>query len=211
MIIEMGEWVIDNALTQISQWQALGLNNPVDISVNISALQLQQTNFVGRLTTLLAAHPDVEPHYLELEVLETNQLTDVAYISKVIDMCMEMGVKFSLDDFGTGYSSLTHLRQLPVKSIKINQSIVRDMLHDADDLAIVEGVIALAKSFKRDVIVEGVETIEHATTLLKLGCDLIQGYGIAKPMPAIDIPAWINDWKPDVHWQTVKVWKKHKA
>ena len=75
------------------------------------------------------------------------------------------------------------------------------MLIDADDLAIVEGVIALAKSFKRDVIAEGVETIEHGTALLKLGCNLAQGYGIAKPMPASKFPAWVNNWKPDVSWK----------
>lgn len=105
------------------------------------------------------------------------------------------------DDFGTGYSSLTHLRRLPANLIKIDQSFVRDMLVDADDLAIVEVVIALAKSFKRDVIAEGVETIEHGTMLLQLGCYLAQGFGIAKPMPASDIPAWIRNWKPDVSWQ----------
>lgn len=74
------------------------------------------------------------------------------------------------------------------------------MLIDTDDLAIVEGVIALAKSFKRDVIAEGVETIEHGTTLLNMGCELAQGYGIAKPMPAVDIPLWIKGWKPNVSW-----------
>jgi EAL domain-containing protein (putative c-di-GMP-specific phosphodiesterase class I) len=115
---------------------------------------------------------------------------------------MALGVSFALDDFGTGYSSLTYLRRLPANLIKIDQSFVRDMLYDADDLAIVEGVIALAKSFKRDVIAEGVETIEHGTALLQLGCNLAQGYGIARSMPASDIPAWVSDWKPDVTWQT---------
>ena len=117
-----------------------------------------------------------------------------------MDDCMALGVSFALDDFGTGYSSLTYLRRLPASLIKIDQTFVRDMLNDADDLAIVEGVIALAKSFKRGVIAEGVETIEHGTVLLQLGCELAQGYGIARPMPASDIPSWINDWKPDASW-----------
>jgi len=202
MMIELGEWVIDSALTQISQWQAMGLNLPLNTSVNIAAIQLQQTNFVNRLTTLLAAHPDVASGYLELEVLETSALEDVHYVSTIINDCMALGVKFALDDFGTGYSSLTYLRRLPASLIKIDQSFVRDMLHDVDDFAIVEGVIALAKSFKRDVIAEGVETIEHGTALLQIGCELAQGYGIARPMPASDIPSWINEWKPDVSWQT---------
>jgi diguanylate cyclase (GGDEF)-like protein len=201
MSIEMGEWVIDTALTQISQWQKLGLNFPVSISVNIAALQLQQPDFTDRLMILLAAHPDVEPHYLELEVLETSALEDVYNVSTIMNACMALGVNFALDDFGTGYSSLTYLRRLPANLIKIDQSFVRDMLHDSDDLAIVEGVIALAKSFKRDVIAEGVETIEHGTALLQLGCELAQGYGIARPMPASEIPTWISDWKPDVNWQ----------
>ena len=201
MMIELGEWVIDSALTQISQWQAMGLNLPLNTSVNIAAMQLQQTNFVNRLTTLLVAHPDVSPCYLELEVLETSALEDVHHVSKTMSDCMEQGVKFAFDDFGTGYSSLTYLRRLPANLIKIDQSFVRDMLHDMDDLAIVEGVIALAKSFKRDVIAEGVETIAHGTALLQIGCELAQGYGIAKPMPAGDIPNWVSKWKPDTSWQ----------
>jgi diguanylate cyclase (GGDEF)-like protein/PAS domain S-box-containing protein len=201
MMIELGEWVIGTALTQISQWQKMGLNLPVSTSVNIAAVQLQQPDFTQRLTILLSSHPDVKPSYLELEVLETNALDDVQHVSTIMSNCMALGVNFALDDFGTGYSSLTYLRRLPASLIKIDQSFVRDMLNNADDLAIIEGVIALAKLFKRDVIAEGVETIEHGTALLQLGCHLAQGYGIAKPMPASDIPTWISGWKPDVSWQ----------
>jgi EAL domain-containing protein (putative c-di-GMP-specific phosphodiesterase class I) len=202
MSIEVGEWVIDTALTQISQWQKMGLNLPISTSVNIAAVQLQQPDFTEKLAFLLASHPDVKPHYLELEVLETSALDDVQYVSEIMHGCIALGVQFSLDDFGTGYSSLTYLRRLPAKLIKIDQSFVRDMLDDADDLAIVEGVVALAKSFKRDVIAEGVETIEHGAALLQLGCELAQGYGIARPMPASDVPAWVRDWKPDISWKS---------
>jgi len=201
MSIELGEWVIDTVLTQISQWQTMGLKLQVSTSVNISALQLQQSDFTEKLKTLLAAHPNVEPSYLVLEILETSALDDVIHASKIMDACMAIGVNFALDDFGTGYSSLTYLRRLPAKVIKIDQTFVRDMLHDPDDLAIVEGVIGLAKSFKREVIAEGVETIQHGTALLNLGCELAQGYGIAKPMPASDIPAWVHEWQPDVSWK----------
>jgi diguanylate cyclase (GGDEF)-like protein/PAS domain S-box-containing protein len=202
MMIEMGEWVIDTALTQINQWHKMGLHLPISTSVNIAAVQLQQSDFTKKLTELLAAHPDVDPCYLELEILETSALEDIHHVSKTMNDCIALGVSFALDDFGTGYSSLTHLRRLPANLIKIDQTFVRDMLEDADDLAIVQGVIALAKSFKRDVIAEGVETVEHGTALLQLGCELAQGYGIARPMPASDIPAWIDGWKPDVNWRS---------
>ena len=201
MSIEMGEWVIDSALSQMTKWQKMGLKLQVSTSVNIAAVQLQQPDFTQRLTKLLAAHPNVDPGYLELEVLETSALDDVHHVSTIMNACLALGVKFALDDFGTGYSSLTYLRRLPANLIKIDQSFVRDMLIDNDDFAIVEGVIALAKSFKREVIAEGVETIEHGTALLQLGCNLAQGYGIARPMPASDIPAWINNWQPEASWQ----------
>ena len=196
--LDVGEWVIDAALTQISQWQTAGLN--ITVSVNISAYQLQQTNFTSRLGELLALHPEVAPRCLELEVLETSALSNTIQASATMQTCHDMGVQFALDDFGTGYSSLTYLRRLPASLIKIDQSFVRDMLDDPDDLAIVEGVVGLAKSFNREVIAEGVETIEHGKALLQLGCKLAQGYGIARPMPASEIAAWVDNWKPDDSW-----------
>ena len=202
MSIEMGEWVIDTALQQINQWQKMGLESPINTSVNIAAVQLQQPDFAKNLAALLAAHPDVEPCYLELEVLETSALDDLQHVSTIMKECMALGVKFALDDFGTGYSSLTYLRRLPAELIKIDQSFIRDMLDDTDDFAIVEGVIALAKSFKREVIAEGVETIAHGTALLQIGCELAQGYGIAKPMLGIEIPDWISHWQPDDSWKS---------
>ena len=202
LIVEIGEWVIGHALEQIDTWQAAGLDMPV--SVNVAARQLQQGNFVERLQIALAKHPQVKPTNLEIEVLETSALADVAQVSKVIEGCARIGVTFALDDFGTGYSSLTYLKRLCVNVLKIDQSFVRDMLEDHDDLAILQGVIGLAAAFKRQVIAEGVETIEHGTALLRLGCDLAQGYGIARPMPGADIPAWVADWRPDDAWSVVK-------
>ena len=97
--------------------------------------------------------------------------------------------------------SLTYLKRLPVDFLKIDQSFVRDMLDDPDDLAIVNGVIGLAAAFRRQVIAEGVETIDHGTKLLSLGCNLAQGYGIARPMPAAKIPGWVATWQPDAAWK----------
>jgi diguanylate cyclase (GGDEF)-like protein/PAS domain S-box-containing protein len=197
--LELGERVIENALTQISQWQSAGLNLP--ISVNISAYQLQQDNFATRLAALLSAHPEVNPYCLELEILETSALNDINKVFATMSACNMLGVRFALDDFGTGYSSLTYLRRLPAQLIKIDQSFVRDMLEDAEDCAIVEGIIGLAKSFRRDVIAEGVETMHHGRELLQMGCELAQGYGIARPMPAGDIHEWVSNWKADDYWQ----------
>jgi diguanylate cyclase (GGDEF)-like protein len=200
--LELGEWVIDTALSQINQWRSIGLMLP--ISVNISAYQLQQGNFSTRLAALLAAHPEVNPHYLELEILETSVLSDIRQVFDTMGACHDLGVRFALDDFGTGYSSLTHIKRLPAYLIKIDQSFVRDMLEDVDDLAIVESVIGLAKTFKREIIAEGVETIEHGVALLELGCELAQGYGIARPMPSGNIPEWVSNWKADDSWQAYK-------
>jgi EAL domain-containing protein (putative c-di-GMP-specific phosphodiesterase class I) len=198
LAVDVGEWVIDAALTQIEVWHAAGMDLPV--SVNIGARQLQQANFMERLQAILAGHPKVSPACLELEVLETSALADMVQVSQVIEDCAKMGVKFSLDDFGTGYSSLTYLKRLRVAQIKIDQSFVRDMLDDPDDMAILKGVIGLAAAFKCEVIAEGVETVAHGILLLQLGCELAQGYGIARPMPPEQLPAWAATWKPDMAW-----------
>jgi diguanylate cyclase (GGDEF)-like protein/PAS domain S-box-containing protein len=199
LAIDLGEWVIDAALTQVELWHAVGLHLP--ISVNVGACQLQQGDFVDRLRAILASHPGLDPACLELELLESSALRDLAHVSRVIDACREIGVAFALDDFGTGYSSLTYLKRLPVSLLKIDQSFVRGMLDDPDDLAILEGVIGLARAFRRQVIAEGVETVAHGDMLLRLGCELAQGYGIARPMPAQDLPAWVAQWRPDPGWR----------
>jgi len=200
--VNVGEWVISTALKQMEDWYSAGLEIP--ISVNVGALQLQQPDFVQRLKYLLEQFPRIQPNNLELEILETNALGDIAQVSTVIRECQQLGIRFALDDFGTGYSSLTYLKRLPAELLKIDQSFVRDMLDDPDDLAIIQGVIGLAAAFKRTVIAEGVETIAHGEKLLSLGCTLAQGYGIARPMPASDIPAWVETWRPDQAWSNKK-------
>lgn len=200
LAIEVGEWVIDTALAQIAQWQAHGLT--LEVSVNVGALQLQQPNFVARLRSLMLRYPDIAPELLTLEMLETSALQDIGYAAQVIEDCRQMGVAFALDDFGTGYSSLIYLKRLRVALLKIDQSFVRDMLVDADDLSILRGVIGLAAAFHREVIAEGVETVAHGTLLLQLGCELAQGYGIARPMPADQLPAWAANWQPDMAWRS---------
>ena len=196
----LDDWVLNAALAQMAAWHARGLD--IAVGVNISAHYLQQADFLPNLEQRLAAYPTVRPDCLELEVVETAALEGITRISSLIEGCQALGVHFSLDDFGTGYSSLTYLRRLPANVLKIDQSFVRDMLWDSGDLAIVEGIIGLAAAFRRTVIAEGVETAEHGELLLRLGCDLAQGYGIARPMPAGELPAWIATWRPPAAWSS---------
>jgi diguanylate cyclase (GGDEF)-like protein/PAS domain S-box-containing protein len=199
--INIGEWVIESVLVQMETWRAAGLDIPV--SVNISAQQLQQSDFAARLNTMLAAHPAIDPGRLEIEVLESSALPDMSQVSQVIHTCGKLGVSFALDDFGTGYSSLAFLKRLPVDVLKIDQTFVRDMLHDPEDLTIVEGMLGLASAFRRQAVAEGVETVEQGILLLRLGCQIAQGFCIARPMPAADLPAWVASWTPDPQWSNV--------
>ncbi len=199
----LGEWVLNTALTQLDQWLKSGLQ--IDMSVNISARQLMQADFVECLDRLLCRYPEIPRARLELEILETAAIADMQRAIAVIQRCARLGVRFALDDFGTGYSSLTYLRKLPVDTLKIDQSFVRDMLVDPDDRAIVDGVIRLAAAFNRHVIAEGVETLEHGQALQRLGCRLAQGYGIARPMSAAQLPAWLRDWQERAVWRSLTV------
>ncbi|WP_413693570.1 EAL domain-containing protein [Pseudoalteromonas sp. KJ10-2] len=207
--IELGEWVIITALAQIASWREQGVD--IIVSVNIDAQQLQQKNFAERLGELLQAQPNVPPHFLQLEVLETSELQDIEDVAKIMQACTELGVGFALDDFGTGYCSLTYLKRLPVELIKIDQSFILGMLDDPDDLSIVEGVMGLSKAFQRDVIAEGVETLAHGAALLRLGCCHAQGYGIARPMPANEVLPWAKSWKPDISWSDITPGELHDS
>jgi diguanylate cyclase (GGDEF)-like protein/PAS domain S-box-containing protein len=198
LTIELGEWVIDAALTQIEAWRTAGIELPV--SVNIGAQHIQQTNFMDRLRQILAAHPRLRKGDLELELMETSAQGDTVRVSEVIGACREIGVNFALDDFGAGHSSLTYLKDLPVNEIKINQNFVRDMLDDRDDLAILVGVLGIATALDRHVVAEGVEGVEHGKMLLQLGCELGQGDGIACPMPASEVQGWMANWHPEPVW-----------
>jgi diguanylate cyclase (GGDEF)-like protein/PAS domain S-box-containing protein len=200
--VAVGEWVIDSVLKQIARWKVQGLS--FTVSANISADHLLSDNFAARLQQLLHAHPDVAPSSLELEILETAALADMKKAVRTITECRKLGVQFALDDFGTGYSSLTYFLNLPVQLLKIDQSFVRVMLEDPGGLGIVESVVRLAQAFNRPVIAEGVETLEHGSMLMHLGCRLAQGYGIAKPMPTHEFPQWMRDWQRRCAWKTIE-------
>ncbi|MBK5965055.1 hypothetical protein CCR95_13405 [Thiocystis minor] len=198
LAVTLGEWVIESALTQMDRWRASGLDLPV--SVNVGARQLQQVDFVARLGAILVAHPGVTPSSLALEILETSAMQDLARVSKVVADCHALGVSCTLDDFGVGYSSLTYLKHLAVTVLKIDRSFVGDMLDNPDDLAIIESILGLAAAFRRQAIAEGVETLEQGERLLQLGCELAQGYRIAHPLPAHELPGWVAAWRSDPCW-----------
>lgn len=197
--IEIGQWVINQALSQLSDWNQQGIH--LELSVNVSSYHLLSEDFLLSLENELALYPDITSHNLQLEILESSALSDLNKISQVIETCQKkLNVRIALDDFGTGYSSLAHLRTLNVDTIKIDQSFVSDILNDASDHVIIDGVISLAEAFDNEIIAEGVENTEQGLMLLAMGCDRVQGYGIARPMPTHKFVEWLGNYKPNLAW-----------
>jgi diguanylate cyclase (GGDEF)-like protein/PAS domain S-box-containing protein len=188
LIVETGEWVLHQALHQLQAWAIQGHNWVV--SVNIAARHFHRTDFVERLKDLLTEYPKAPIHQLELEILESAALQDISHMRDVMRACQALGVCFALDDFGTGFSSLSYLKRLPAETIKIDRMFVDGVLNDEEDATLISAIVGLTQAFGRTVIAEGVETPEQAAKLLELGCDLGQGYGIARPMPAADMAPW---------------------
>ncbi len=195
---QVDRWAIDKAIRQMATWAGKGIELPV--SVNISARLLHQPNLDEWLRELFADHPTVAPAWLELEILETAALEDIDLVSRVIQACGELGVSFALDDFGTGYSSLTYLKRLPTTTLKIDRTFIANMLDDVEDLAIVEGVLGLAAAFDLKVVAEGVESASQGNVLMQFGCDVAQGFGLAMPMPAGKLEAWLADFQLGYEW-----------
>ena len=189
----VGDWVLSQARVHLALWRRVGLD--ISVSVNISARHLQEPDFALRLSELLARHADPIATHLELEMLETAAHADIEATSALVGRCQALGVRFALDDFGTGYSTLTYLKRLPVDVLKIDRSFVHHMLDDAQDRAIVEGVIGLARTFGCVVVAEGVESPAQARTLLELGCEIGQGTGVAAPMPSDLVAPWVRDYR----------------
>lgn len=199
LIVRLGEWVLQQALEQMQAWEDAGIRIPV--SINISARHFLRANLHQQLAQTLTRYPDSLRRRLEIEIVETTALEDINLASELIHDFRTLGIGFALDDFGTGYSTLIHLKRLAVSTLKIDQTFVRDMLDDPGDLAIVQGIIGLADAFQEKVVAEGVESIEQILMLLELGCDVMQGYGIARPMPATRVAAWLGSFRADPRWQ----------
>ncbi|MBV8665752.1 MAG: EAL domain-containing protein [Burkholderiaceae bacterium] len=183
LILPLGEWVLDTACKQLKQWAQQAETRHLSLAVNISARQFHDTNFVSQVLAALERN-GVDPRKLKLELTESLLLKDVDAIIAKMKILMNRGVRFSLDDFGTGYSSLSYLKQLPLEQLKIDQSFVRDIFVDANDLAIVRAIVTLGRSLGLAVIAEGVETEEQRAFLEASGCNTFQGYLFGKPCPA---------------------------
>ena len=191
--VQIGDWVIEQALKQSARWLEEG--RQLQVSVNVSARHLQSRDFAQRLLELISRHAVPVGRHLTLEVLESAALADVEATRALINRLRVLGVRFALDDFGTGYANLNYLKQLPVDALKIDRSFVLQMLDDAQDRALVEGVLNLARHFGSQVFAEGVASTAHASALLAMGCEIGQGSGIAEPMPAPAISPWIDSFE----------------
>lgn len=182
LIVELGECVIRNVARQIAAWTRAGLK-PVPVAVNVSAKQLKRSNLPERIVAI--AHEfDIAPHQMEVELTESVAMQDSEQHVAKLHALRDLGVRVSVDDFGTGYSSLAYLRNLPIDYLKIDRTFVRDMNVDRNDAAIVRAIISMAQSLHLGTVAEGIETREHASQLLALGCTTGQGYFFSKPLPA---------------------------
>ncbi|NRR30377.1 EAL domain-containing protein [Oxalobacteraceae bacterium] len=182
LINPLGDWVLRTACTQLKSWIDEGLP-PLRVAVNLSVRQVLQKEFTASVEAVLA-DTALPPHLLELEITESTLMENAEDTLKALNRLRSLGVRLSIDDFGTGYSSLSYLKRFPVDIIKIDRSFVRDVPQDADDVAIVTAIIALAHSLRLEVVAEGVETAAQLEFLQTKRCDLLQGYHLSAAIPA---------------------------
>ena len=182
LIGPIGDWTLREACRQNKAWQVSGLP-PIVVSVNVSARQFQEKDWVERVAAALS-ESGLEARYLELELTESMIMEDVQQAVETMHRLERLGVHLAIDDFGTGYSSLASLKRFPVGRLKIDRSFVRDLPDDGDDAAIARAVISLAHSLHLRVIAEGVETREQIDFLREAGCDEILGFYLSRPIDA---------------------------
>ena len=190
----IGDWVLREACRQNRAWQDAGLP-PLVIAVNLSVVQLRQPELARRVAAILA-ETGLDARWLELEITESAFIRDTDRIIGVLDELRQLGIKLSVDDFGTGYSSLGYLKRLPFDRIKIDQSFVRELPANSDDVAIVRAIIAIAASLQKEVIAEGVEESRQIDFLLAQGCTLMQGYHFCRPVAPASLEARLRELPP---------------
>jgi len=185
LILAIGHWVLGTACAQLMAWAKNPATAHLSVAVNVSALQFKQDDYVSQVISVLD-RSGANPALLKLELTESMLVNDVNDIISKMNLLKAKGVGLSLDDFGTGYSSLSYLKKLPLDQLKIDQSFVRDMLTDDDDVAIVRTLVALGRAMDLHVIAEGVETEAHRRLLAEVGCHSYQGYLLSRPVPIGD-------------------------
>jgi diguanylate cyclase (GGDEF)-like protein/PAS domain S-box-containing protein len=184
LIEPLGEWVLQTACTQNRTWQDMGLPL-LPVSVNISALQFRQKNFV-RIVERVLRESGLDPRYLVLEITESLVMQNIDRVTAILNELKEMGTSLSMDDFGTGYSSLSYLKRFPFDKLKIDQSFVKGITNDPNCAAIIKTIIAMSRSLRLKVIAEGVETAAQLNYLRLNNCDEIQGYYFSRPIKSAD-------------------------
>ncbi len=190
LIVPIGTWVMRQACKHFAEWVASG-TAPDRLAINVSPLQFQHHDFVNLLAEIIE-ETGVDPGRIELELTEGTLIRDFHHASEKLTQLREIGVSIAIDDFGTGYSSLSYLHRLPIDTLKIDQSFVRDIESTSSTLALVEAICALARSLRLGVVAEGVETETQLEVLRGLGCDRIQGYLIGRAVPASDVPGLVD-------------------
>jgi diguanylate cyclase (GGDEF)-like protein/PAS domain S-box-containing protein len=191
LIIPIGKMVIKSACRQISRWNSAGLSG-ICLSINVAAVQFRDKQFVEELVSLVRSE-GVSPRQIELELTETMLMEDAVRTIRVMETLKDEGFQFSIDDFGTGYSSLNYLHRFPIDRLKIDKSFVRGMLERPADLAIIKAIIGLGHTLEMKVIAEGVENEEEFKALRAAGCDEVQGFFVARPLPPEQVPGWFQD------------------
>ena len=195
LILPIGKWVLETACAQLNMWQKNELTRNLKLSINVSAQQFHEKDFVEQVQTALQLN-DVNPSMLKLELTESMLVENIEVTVATMDALKAAGVGLSLDDFGTGYSSLQYLKRLPLNQLKIDQSFVRDIVTDSSDRSIVNTIIAMAHNLNLDVIAEGVETEEQRQILKNAGCSHYQGYLFSKPVPIEQFEALLRECLP---------------
>ena len=197
LIRRLTSWVVATAVQQLERWHREGIH--ISMSINLSMHNLQDPDFPAELASILE-QTYVPNHYLIFEITESVIMSNPDYVMDVLLKLGRMKVSFAIDDFGTGYSSLSTLKKLPVHELKVDKSFVMDMADDPDDEAIVHSIIDMARTLGLRVTAEGVESAAVTQQLIRLGCDLIQGYYIRRPLPAEQLQALLQNprWPTDL-------------
>jgi diguanylate cyclase (GGDEF)-like protein/PAS domain S-box-containing protein len=188
LIVEIGEWVIEQACSWLKSWQSDAGMTSLCLSVNVSARQFHQPNFVDFVLDAVQRH-GIDARHLTLELTESVVLDRVEEVIERMLRLKAVGIRFSIDDFGTGYSSLSYLKRLPVDEVKIDRTFIRDITHDQNDLAIVRAILAMSHSLGLSVIAEGVETDAQRALLMQYGCKGFQGYLFGRAEPVDELVA----------------------